>query len=312
MTRVRLDAVSAKRAGFVYVAVQGERPGYCKVGQTETPVVREKTLPGSSMVEIRIVESVRVNDMDAVEHAFHKILPQTNRVGEWFNIETERVLPMLRCLGRTEVPPPRTKVKRRGAAQPEPSASDLPGKTPQAAFRQPILDVLEELGGRGRAKDVRARVREQVQLRSGDLAQYDGGQVVWENSVAWARQKLKDEGVLKSDSPWGWWELATVPGRQKGRKKRKRRQAINALPGRTPATEFQQPIVTVLKALGGRGRAKDVTARVGEQVQLRSGDLAQYEGGQVVWENSVAWARQKLKDEGVLKSDSPWGWWELA
>lgn len=84
----------------------------------------------------------------------------------------------------------------------------MPGKTPQAEFRQPILDVLEELGGRGRAKDVKARVGERVRLRSGDLAQYEGGQVVWEISVAWERQKLKDEGVLKSDSLRGWWELA--------------------------------------------------------------------------------------------------------
>lgn len=185
-------------------------------------------------------------------------------------------------------------------------------ETPQVEFRQLIVDVLEELGGSGRAKDVTARVGKRAHLRTGDHERYKSGQVVWENSVAWMRQKMKEEGVLKSDSPWGLWELATVPGRQTGRKKRKRRQATSALPGKTPATEFQQPIVTVLKALGGRGRAKDVTAGVGEQVQLRSGDLAQYEGGQVVWENSVAWARQKLKDEGVLKADSPWGWWELA
>ena len=315
--------VSVSRPGFVYVAVQGERPGYCKVGKTEKSVVRrEKTLPGSSMVEIQIVEAIRVDDMDAVEDAFHTILPQTNRRGEWFNIETERVLPMLRCLGRPQEREPAAPLAKRSrgrAAQPEPTTAKVPGKTPQAEFRRPILDVLEELGGRGRAKDVKALVGERVRLRSGDLAQYEGGQVVWENSVAWARQKLKDEGVLKSDSPRGWWELATTRGyRAKGQRRRKRRgtaqrePATSDLPDKTPQAAFRQPILDVLEELGGRGRAKDVRARVGERVQLRSGDFAQYEGGQVVWENSVAWARQKLKDEGILKANSPWGWWELA
>ena len=306
--------MSVSRPGFVYVAVQGERPGYCKVGKTEKPVRREKTLPGSSLAEIQIVESVRVDDMDAVEDAFHTILPQTMRQREWFNIETERVLPMLRCLGR-----PQASDQRSGGrgAQPDRTTDNVPGKTPQAEFRQPILDALEELGGRGRAKDVRARVGERVRLRSGDLAQYEGGQVVWEISVAWERQKLKEEGVLKSDSPRGWWELATTRRRARDREGTKRRGAAQReptasdLPGKTPQAAFRQPILDVLEELGGRGRAKDVRARVGERVLLRSGDFAQYEGGQVVWENSVAWARQKLKDEGILKSDSPWGWWEL-
>lgn len=311
--------MSVSRPGFVYVAVQGERPGYCKVGKTEKSVGRrEKTLPGSSMVEIQIVESARVDDMDAVEDAFHTILPQTNRRGEWFNIETERVLPMLRCLGRTQERQPRTKRSGGRGAQADRTTANVPGKTPQAEFRQPILDALEELGGRGRAKDVKARVGEQVPLRSGDFAQLASGAVVWETSVAWERQKLKDEGVLKSDSPRGWWELAATRGRAKGQGKHRRRGAApreptaSDLPGKTPQAAFRQPILDVLEELGGRGRAKDVRARVGEQVQLRSGDFAQYEGGQIVWENSVAWARQKLKDEGILKANSPWGWWELA
>ena len=307
--------VSVSRPGFVYVAVQGERPGYCKVGKTGEPVQREKTLSGSSLAKIQIVESVRVDDMDAVEDAFHTILPQTMRQGEWFNIETERVLPMLRCLGR-----PQASDQRSGGrgAQPDRTTDNVPGKTPQAEFRQPILDALEELGGRGRAKDVRARVGEQVALRPGDLVQLASGAVVWENSVAWERQKLKDEGILKSNSPWGWWELATTRRRARARGStsaevpRKRERTASDLPGKTPQAAFRQPILDVLEELGGRGQAKDVRARVGERVQLRSGDLAQLASGAVVWENSVAWERQKLKDEGILKANSPWGWWELA
>ena len=309
--------MSVSKQGFIYVAVQKDRPGYCKVGQTRDLATREGNLPGSSISEIDIVESVRVQDMDAVEKAFHKILPQTNRIKrEWFNIETERVLPMLRCLGSTQREPRAEQSGGQVPHNPIRATSDLPGKTPQGEFRQPIVDVLEELGGSGRAKDVKARVGERVQLRSGDLEQYESGQVVWENSIAWARNTLKDEGILKADSPHGLWELATtLSGKGNSQAKDRcgrRSQTMSVRSGRTPQAEFRQPIVDVLEELGGRGRAEDVKARVGERVQLRSGDLEQYESGQVVWKNSIAWARNTLKDEGILKSDSPWGWWELA
>ena len=303
------------KQGFIYVAVQKDVPGYCKVGQTVDPDTREKTLGGSGLAEIDIIESVLVEDMDAVEAAFHKILPPARRRGEWFNIETERVLPMLRCLGRTQEPQEREpRAKRTGQAPRNRSeaTSDLSGKTPQAEFYQLIVDVLEELGGRGRAKDVTAQIGERVQLRTGDLEQYESGQVVWKISVAWARQKLKDEGILKPDSAYGWWELAKTPsGRASSRKRRKPSQT-SGLPGTTPPAEFRQHIVDVLKELGGSGRTKDVTAHVGERVQLRSGDLERRKDGQLVWENAVAWARLKLKQEGILKSESPWGVWELA
>ena len=307
------------KQGFIYVAVEEDRPGYCKVGQTTDLATRGRTLPGASQARVDIVEFVRVQDMDAVEKAFHKILPQTNRNKEWFNIETERVLPMLRCLGSTQREPCAEQSGGQVRHHPIRATSDLPGKTPQGEFRQPIVDVLEELGGSGRAKDVKARVGERVQLRSGDLEQYESGPVVWKNSIAWARNKLKDEGILKSDSPRGLWELATAlsdkggKGNSQAKDRRGRRsQTRSVRSGRTPQAEFHQPIMDVLEELGGSGRAKDVTARVGERVQLRSGDLEQYENGQVVWESSVAWARNELKDEGILKADSPWGWWELA
>ena len=302
------------KAGYVYVAVQKDAFGFCKVGKTKDPVSRERTLAGSGLAQIDIVESVHVDDMSAVEDAFHVILPQTNRKGEWFNIDPERVLPMLRCLGSTQGQQSgQSEVERSHTTEPK-QTSDLPGKTPQAVFRQLIVDVLDELGGRGHAKDVIARVGKRVHLRSRDLERYGSGQVIWENSVAWARQKLKDEGVLKSDSPRGWWELARRPsGRAKTKKEeRKLSQTRNALPGRTPQVEFRRLVIDVLKELGGSGRAKEVTDRVGERAHLRSGDLERYGSGQVIWKNSVAWARQRLKDEGILKSDSPQGWWELV
>lgn len=300
------------KQGFVYVAVQQDRPGHCKVGKTSDPAVREKNLGGSALaVKIDIVDSVRVKDMDAVEDAFHKIFSRTNRSGEWFNIEPERVLPMLRCLGGTQARG--AGVSELGQAPPNPTeaTSDLPGKTPQAEFCKLIVDVLKELGGSAHAKEVTAKIGERVQLRPRDLEQYKSGQVVWKNSVAWARNKLRDDGVLKPHSPRGSWELAAPSSKAGSRKKREPGQTRRSS-GRTPASEFRQSIVDVLKELGGKGRAKDVTAGVGEKVHLRPSDLERLGNGQVVWEHAVAWARVRLVKQGTLKSDSPRGMWELA
>ena len=84
----------------------------------------------------------------------------------------------------------------------------LPGKTPQAEFCELIVDVLEEFGGSGWAKDVIAQIGERVQLRARDLERYDSGPLVWKANVRFAREQLKRDGILKSRSPDGLWELA--------------------------------------------------------------------------------------------------------
>lgn len=79
---------------------------------------------------------------------------------------------------------------------------------PQSSFRQPIVNVLTRLGGRGRARDVLSGVEREMNLNQADRTKLGSGAVVWKNRVQWARLQLKDEGVLKPDSPHGWWELA--------------------------------------------------------------------------------------------------------
>ena len=84
------------------------------------------------------------------------------------------------------------------------------GSTPQSAFREPIVDVLKELGGSGKAKDVIERVGQRMegQLSRADHKHIKSGRVVWANKVQWERNVLKNKGVLKSNSPHGLWELA--------------------------------------------------------------------------------------------------------
>ena len=259
------------KPGYVYVATDGEFPGHCKVGKTIDVEQRERTLNGSKMkATIKIVDSVWVDDMDTVEHAFHKILDHRRRDGEWFNIEKADVLPMLKCVGKpAELPTQledaqadrgggrggwheagwqmhcdgktqaeiaekfgvsqgavvamkkkmrsagrgnqeKNRLRRIAPKQVDNKRKERSGPTPQSAFREPIVKILEELGGGGKAKDVIERVGQRMegQLSRADHNRLKSGQIVWKNKVQWERQALKDEGILKPNSPHGLWELA--------------------------------------------------------------------------------------------------------
>ena len=83
--------------------------------------------------------------------------------------------------------------------------------TPQSAYRQPILQVLIEMGGSGRMSDVLTRVE---QVMRGRLKQVDyeplpsDGMLRWSKSAQWARNRMAREGLLKPNSPRGVWEIS--------------------------------------------------------------------------------------------------------
>lgn len=89
------------------------------------------------------------------------------------------------------------------------------GRFPQSGYRMPILKVLIELNGKGKVKEILARVYEILkdQLRDVDLRLITGGQYSWQNTAQWERLVMKKDGLLESDSPRGIWEISSL-GRQ--------------------------------------------------------------------------------------------------
>ena len=84
-------------------------------------------------------------------------------------------------------------------------------RTPEAAYREPILRVLAEMGGAGRIGDVLERVGQVMKpvLKEVDydpLAS-DPDLPRWRNAAQWARNAMVKEGLLKADSPRGIWEI---------------------------------------------------------------------------------------------------------
>lgn len=114
---------------------------------------------------------------------------------EWANLFAQRVR------GR------RKTARRRGRGR-------LPRglRTPEDAFRRPILEALVELGGRAPLPDVLDLVEAKM---GGVLKPHDyeplpsqPRSIRWRNTAQWCRNTLVREGLMKSDSPYGIWEIS--------------------------------------------------------------------------------------------------------
>lgn len=90
-------------------------------------------------------------------------------------------------------------------------------RTPQTAFRLPILQVLAELGGRARSRQVLERLQDRMRpvLKEVDYQplRSNTGLPRWRNTAYWARTLLTKEGLLNPQAGYGVWEI-TEAGRE--------------------------------------------------------------------------------------------------
>ncbi|MBF0234501.1 MAG: hypothetical protein HQK65_15890 [Desulfamplus sp.] len=87
--------------------------------------------------------------------------------------------------------------------------SKLP-KTDSATLQKYIIEALSKMGGSGTVSDILSKIELKLEgkMLPGDLElRQDGRTVVWRNNVQWQRMLMVKEGILRSDSPKGIWEL---------------------------------------------------------------------------------------------------------
>ena len=84
-------------------------------------------------------------------------------------------------------------------------------KVPQIEFRNPILLVLQEMGGSGQTQEVLEGVERRMhnRLTSVDYALIPSGhEARWRKSANWERMNMVNDGLLQNDSPRGIWKLS--------------------------------------------------------------------------------------------------------
>ena len=318
------------KQGYIYVAIDKGSPGLCKIGQTTNVAERERTLNGGSpKATIKIVESVYVDDMDAVERAFHEILHYKRQDGEWFNVEEERVLPMLKCFEKLDSKArpiedaSGSKVVGRGGWHEDGWRMHCEGATQAEIAKKfgvtegAVSAMKKKMRGAGRgSEEARPSAPRRGRVAGGRGSWHEDG---WQMHRKGATQAeiAKRFGVTQGAVSAMKKKMQRV-GRESEEARRsapRRGHKVKQGAGATPQSAFRQPIIDVLKELGGGGQAKDVLERVEGRMrkQLNQADYKLLKSGrEEVWKNNAQWMRQKLKDDGTLKSDSPRGWWELA
>lgn len=89
-------------------------------------------------------------------------------------------------------------------------------RTPEDAYRIPILESIVELGGEGKAQDVMDKVFEKMakNLNEYDLAPLPLNPRIkrWKNTTRWCRYTLTNEGLIDPNSERGVWVI-TEKGR---------------------------------------------------------------------------------------------------
>ena len=87
-------------------------------------------------------------------------------------------------------------------------------RTPDKAYRLPILQALIALGGEAKMSQVLDRVYAEMKphLKPADLEPLpsDAHTPRWRNAAQSARQAMVDEGLLRKDSPRGVWAITEV------------------------------------------------------------------------------------------------------
>lgn len=120
--------------------------------------------------------------------------------------EVERLLPEQENTGQRQLPG--------GAPGPQPVYRRLRKgiKTPESAYLRPILEVLVELGGSGDVNTVldRVYVKMKTQLNEHDRSPLASDSVTprWRNTAQWARNALREQGLIHSDAPRGVWVIS--------------------------------------------------------------------------------------------------------
>jgi restriction system protein len=115
-----------------------------------------------------------------------------------------------------------------------------------------------------------------------------------------------------------WRTIAAVAEQEEDEETKSERRNLGRLRNglRTSEDAYREPILRILKEMGGSGRAADVLEKVGRVMKprLKSVDFEPLASGpdNPRWRNAAQWARNSMVKEGLLKSDSPRGIWEIT
>lgn len=82
--------------------------------------------------------------------------------------------------------------------------------TPRPELRIVLIEVLNELNGRGTVHEIIRRMESRLKprLTPADFETLEDGEPRWQKNVQWLRYRMTLNGEMKNNSPRGIWELS--------------------------------------------------------------------------------------------------------
>jgi len=102
-----------------------------------------------------------------------------------------------------------------GALKVSRETTEEEGILPEGEYWLPILELLAESDGRRKGRDVINRLQDKLgpRLTPRDHEVLTMGETRWRNRARFARLRMKERGLISSDTPRGIWEI-TDEGRR--------------------------------------------------------------------------------------------------
>ena len=149
-----------------------------------------------NVLKRRLEKLVQVEDMKEAKQILEEI-STLNEVKEILHSALEKFSTLPKLHVRPDTP------RRKLASHEEEK------RTPENAYRVPILESIEELGGSAPVADILTRVERKMRhiLKNIDYERLDSGDIRWRNTARWCRNTMIMEGLLRNDSPHGVWEI---------------------------------------------------------------------------------------------------------
>jgi Mrr N-terminal domain len=137
-----------------------------------------------------------VQRIDLSDQTYQRLLARV----ESFSDTPEMVITRLLNQGEADVPT--TKLKKPS----RPADGEL---LPESDYWLPILDILRKAGGRAKGRDVIDALGERIGSLFGpaDHDVLEMGEIRWRNRARFARLRMKELGLVSSESPRGIWEI---------------------------------------------------------------------------------------------------------
>ena len=223
-------------------------------------------------------------------------------------------------------PPISHRAQQQPASQNQGKSAQLPPSSrTRAQTTLAMLQYLHDNDGQATATAIYQHVQGMdPPLNESDLEMNKSGTPRWKRDVEKIRQSLAARQLIRKGTPTYTWVLTQqgetelqhllTLAQPEPRPEPEPQPEPNHTSSHTPQSQYRLPILQYLTRRGGSAKTQEVIAHIGKTMtrSFNAADLQPTPKGHLRWHAIVNNARLQLARNGLLRTDSPAGTWEIS